>query len=76
MVDKHLNEVHGELTIIARSTKAPNGYLHYYWCKCSCGNIKRYRYNLVRTNKSCGMCEDFNDSKVLEHLKELESGKK
>lgn len=75
MVNKHLNEVHGELTIVAPSTKRANGYLYYYWCKCSCGNFKRLRYDQVRKNKSCGMCEDFNDSGVLDYLKELERGK-
>ena len=67
--DKHINEVHDQLTIIAPSTKKANGYLHYYWTRCSCGNIKRYRYDQVRKNGNCGMCEDFKDSEVLKKLK-------
>lgn len=63
-IDKHINEQHGELTIIARSTKQPNGYLYYYWCKCACGNIKRYRYDQARRVCNCGMCEDFKESEV------------
>lgn len=73
MIDKHINERHDKLKLIARSTKAPNGYLDYYWCKCDCGNIKRYRYDRARTLGNCGMCEDFTASKV---LKELGSGEK
>ena len=75
MRDKHINEVHGDLTIIAPSEKPSNGYLHYYWCKCACGNIKRYRYDQARKNGSCGMCEDFRASGVSEKLKEIGSGK-
>lgn len=76
MIDKHLNEQHGDLTIVAPSTKEPNGYLYYYWCRCACGNVKRYRYNQARTKGNCGMCEDFRDSNVLKALKELGDGKK
>lgn len=68
MIDKHINEQLGELTLIARSQRPANGYLHYYWCKCSCGNIKRYRYDQARKNGNCGMCEDFRDSNVLSKL--------
>lgn len=64
MIDKHLNEKHEDLTIIARSQRKPNGYLSYYWCKCACGNIKRYRYDQVRKNGNCGQCEDFIASAV------------
>lgn len=75
MIDKHVNERLDKLTIIARSEKPSNGYLHYYWCKCACGNIKRYRYDQARKNGACGMCEDFTASGVLTKLKELGSGK-
>ncbi|MBO5712583.1 MAG: hypothetical protein J6R88_00050 [Clostridia bacterium] len=75
MIDKHINERHGNLTIIARSKKPANGYLYYYWCKCDCGNIKRYRYDQARKNGNCGQCEDFNASNVVEKLKGLGSGK-
>lgn len=76
MIDNNLHQQHGDLTIVARSSKEPNGYLNYYWCKCACGNIKRYRYDQARRKGSCGMCEDFLDSNVKEALKELEDGKK
>ena len=75
MIEKHLNERHGSLTIIARSNKPSNGYLAYYWCKCDCGNIKRFRYDQARKNGSCGLCEDFIASGVNVQLKELGSGK-
>jgi len=75
MIDKHIGEKHGELTIIARSNKQSNGYLHYYYCLCSCGNIKRYRYDQARKNGNCGMCEDFTGSRVIDKLKGLGSGK-
>ena len=65
MIEKHLQEQHGDLTIVARSTKAPNGYLPYYWTKCSCGNYKRLRYDQIRKKGNCGLCEDFRDSKVI-----------
>lgn len=68
MVDKHINEQLGELTLIARSKRPANGYLHYYWCKCSCGNIKRYRYDQARKNGNCGSCEDFKASDVKSKL--------
>lgn len=62
MTDKRIGEVHDKLTIIAVSTKEPNGYLKYYWCKCACGNIKRYRYDQARRVGNCGQCEDFTES--------------
>lgn len=64
MIDKHCGEVHGELTIVAKSAKAGNGYLSYYWCKCSCGNYKRFRYDFVKNKQSCGLCDDFKESNV------------
>lgn len=64
--DKHIGETHGELTIIAPAEKAPNGYLRYYWTRCSCGNVKRLRYDQARRNNDCGLCEDFKNSNVLE----------
>lgn len=63
-MDKHLNEQHGALRIIAKSTKGNNGYLAYYWTQCSCGNIKRYRYDQLRKAGCCGLCEDFRASGV------------
>ena len=74
MIDKHIGEVHGELTIIARSQKEPNGYLAYYWTRCSCGNIKRYRYDQARRVGDCGLCEDFAASKVNEVLRNGKNG--
>ena len=59
MIDTHLNEQHQDLTILARSPKKANGYLHYYWCKCSCGNYKRLRYDQIKKKGNCGLCEDF-----------------
>ena len=76
MRDKHVGEVHGDLTIIAGSDKPANGYLYYYWCKCKCGNLKRYRYDQARKNKACGLCDDFRASNVLNKLRGLESGEK
>ena len=73
MVDTHINEVHGDLTIVARSKRPSNGYLHYYWCKCACGNLKRYRYDQLRKNKACGLCEDFTASDVNTKLRGMES---
>lgn len=73
LMDKHIGEVHGDLTIIARSTKGSNGYLYYYWVKCACGNVKRYRYDQLRRVGNCGLCEDFRESEV---LRGLEHGKK
>lgn len=64
MIDRHIGEVHGNLIIVAKSTKPDNGYLSYYWTKCSCGNFKRYRYDAVKKKGSCGMCEDFKQSNV------------
>lgn len=75
MIDKRIGEKHGDLTIIARSTKEPNGYLSYYWTKCKCGNIKRYRYDQARRVGNCGMCEDFTESGVNAALKDIANGK-
>lgn len=75
MIDKNIGEKHGELTIIARSNKPANGYLFYYWTRCSCGNINRYRYDQARRKGSCGLCDDFKESKVIEKLKGLGRGK-
>ena len=71
LAEKHIGEVHGELEIIATSINPPNGYLYYYWCRCSCGNIKRYRYDQARRAGSCGFCHDFTQSKVLKALEEI-----
>ena len=68
MIDKHKNERHNSLLIVARSTKPANGYLSYYWVKCDCGNIKRLRYDQIRKKCNCGMCEDFKASNVLNNL--------
>ena len=67
--DKHIGEVHKDLTIIARSSKPCNGYLYYYWTRCACGNIKRYRYDQLRRAGSCGLCEDYRESGVNSALK-------
>ena len=72
MVDKRIGEKHDKLTIIARSIQPPNGYLYYYWTRCDCGNVKRYRYDQARRAGSCGFCEDFERSGVLEALKKRE----
>lgn len=69
MIDKHIGEKHGELEIIALSTKQANGYLKYYWTRCSCGNLKRYRYDQARRIGNCGFCEDFIASKVNEVIR-------
>lgn len=69
MKDKRIGEVHGDLTIIAQSQKEPNGYLNYYWTRCKCGNIKRYRYDQARRAGNCGLCEDFKASKVNEVIR-------
>lgn len=68
MIDKNIGEKHGSITILTRSIKPSNGYLHYYWCKCDCGNIKRYRYDQARRVGNCGMCNDFKESGVLSSL--------
>lgn len=75
MIDKNIGEVHGDLTILARSIKPSNGYLHYYWTRCSCGNFKRYRYDQIRKNKDCGLCKDFSESEVLRALEVITNGK-
>lgn len=74
-IEKHLGEKHGAITIIARSIKPANGYLYYYWCKCDCGNIKRYRYDQARRVGNCGMCEDFIESEVFKGLEVYGNGK-
>lgn len=62
-MEKRVSEVHGELTILAPSkTKEPNGYMFYYWCKCSCGNYVRLRYDRIKQKGSCGLCDDFKAS--------------
>lgn len=73
--DKHVGEKHKELVIVAKSTKAPNGYLNYYWTRCSCGNYKRFRYDLLKKAGNCGMCQDFKESEVLRNLEGLSNGK-
>ena len=75
MISKHIGEKHGDIEIICRSTKEPNGYLTYYWCKCSCGNIKRYRYDQARRVGNCGLCEDFSESEVIKALEVRSNGK-
>lgn len=74
-IDKHIGEIWGDLEILTLSVKPANGYLSYYWCKCKCGNIKRYRYDQVRRVGNCGMCEDFSESEVLKRLEVLRYGK-
>ena len=66
---KYIGEKHKELEIIAISSKEPNGYLPYVWTRCSCGNIKRYRYDQARRKGNCGLCEDFRASGVNEVLR-------
>lgn len=66
--DKHLHEQHNDLTIIATSTMPSKGYIPYYWCRCACGNIKRYRYDQIRKKDNCGQCEDFRKSEVLKRV--------
>lgn len=75
MIDKHINEEFKDIKLIALSTKPANGYLSYYWCRCKCGNIKRYRYDQARRVGNCGMCEDFKESEVLRALEVLNNGK-
>lgn len=75
MIEKHIGEIHGDLTIIARARKESNGYLHYYWTKCACGNIKRYRYDQIRRVGNCGLCEDYIESGVTAALEGLNNGK-
>lgn len=66
--DKHIGEVHGDLTILCPSSKPNQGYLYYYWCKCACGNIKRYRYDQLRRAGACGLCEDALQSNLKEEI--------
>lgn len=75
MIAKHIGEKHGDITIIASSTKQANGYLPYYWTKCACGNVKRYRYDQARRVGNCGLCEDYTESEVNAVLEGLNNGK-
>lgn len=74
-IDKHIGEKWGDLEIIAISSKPANGYLYYYYCKCACGNIKRFRYDQVRRVGNCGICEDFKESEVLKALEVNNNGR-
>lgn len=74
-MDKRIGEKHGDFTVVAKSTKGPNGYLHYYWAKCKCGNLKRLRYDYIRKGGNCGLCEDFTESEVLRALEGFRNGK-
>lgn len=67
-----IGERHGALTIIAKSSKEPNGYLYYYWVKCECGYIKRLRYDQIRKGKRCGLCDDVIVSGVMKDGKKEE----
>lgn len=70
-----IGEKNGALTIIAKSGKKKQGYLSYYYVRCSCGNIKRYRYDKVRQGKPCGMCQDFKSSGVQDaYLRDVLNG--
>lgn len=73
-MDKRIGEHHGDFTIIAKSTKAPNGYLNFYWAKCKCGNLKRLRYDYIRKGGNCGLCSDFIESGVLKAFEGLNNG--
>lgn len=75
IIEKHVGEKHGNLTIICPSIKPSNGYLHYYWVKCDCGNIRRYRYDRIKQVGDCGMCEDFKESGVNSFLGVQENDK-
>ena len=68
--DKHIGERHGSLTIIGAAAKPQQGYLFYYWTRCDCGNIKRYRYDQARRAGCCGLCEDARESNLNELIKE------
>lgn len=71
MANDRSGERHGDLTLLCKAQKEPNGYLHYYWCKCEkCGNLKRFRYDQARRAENCGFCEDFIESQVLKALQE------
>ena len=65
-----IGEQHENLTIIAKSSKDSNGYLHYYWVRCKCGYIKRLRYDQIRKGKACGLCDDVIATGVLKDGKE------
>ena len=65
---KHVGETHGDLHILCPSSKAPNGYLYYYWAQCSCGMVKRFRYDQLRRAGNCGFCEDINKSNLMEYV--------
>lgn len=67
-INKHIGEVHGDLTIICPSAKPANGYLYYYWAQCSCGMLKRYRYDQLRRAGSCGFCEDVKASELMRYV--------
>lgn len=67
--DRHIGEKFDDLTILAEAQRKPNGYLRYYWVKCECGNIKRYRYDQLKKKGNCGDCADFSTS-----LKEVLNG--
>lgn len=69
--DKRIGERHGDLTIVARSSKTANGYLYYYWTRCECGNFKRFRYDQARRANNCGVCKDFRESVVIKALEGL-----
>lgn len=58
----HIGEKIQNFEILAESTREPNGYLRYYWVRCSCGNVKRYRYDQIKKKGSCGDCEDYKRS--------------
>lgn len=73
--DSHIGEVHQDLTIVALSTKSPNGYMKYYWARCSCGNYKRLRYDLIKRKGNCGLCDDFKESEVISASEGLAHGK-
>lgn len=69
--DKHIGERHGDLTIIGPAAKGQQGYLFYYWVRCECGNINRYRYDQVRRKGNCGLCEDARASGLNTMVKEI-----
>ena len=70
-MDKNIGEKHGAIIILCRAQKPSNGYLHYYWTRCDCGNIKRLRYDQARRVGNCGLCEDFQTSEVLKAVGEV-----
>lgn len=75
IIDKYVGEKYGDLTLICRAEgKGANGYLHYYYCLCKCGNIKRYRLDQARRVGNCGICEDFTKSDVIGALRRFNNG--